>query len=273
MTAYGDAFSAIRSRLLAIGLLAILTGVTAAVIAYLTTPRIDVLGFVEVARHFHVDADGNVKEELGVPAVVLAGQINSGAFFEEAAAATDGKPAQLRRARFIARVPPRTENVEISVRVDAASEGIQEMTELVKRMAAMHRVQQQQTLDRLEKRQASIRADLDELQRTRRQLEATVAELAKSGGTREGVQNFIVVSLRSQLNKDIRELERMRQSLVDAISLTRDRPTRLIGNVIPVRASLLPCIAVGLVVGMLAGLLAAAVVVARAYRRGATGHD
>jgi len=271
MTVYGDAVSAVRSSMLAIGLVALSIGSAVFLVTYFTTPRIEVVGYVEVARIHHVDADGTLKEELAVPAVVVAGQINSGAFFEVSNGSVD-KPVQLRRARIIARVPPRTENVELSTRADSAEEGIKVVSDLVQRMAVTHRKQQQPTLDRLQKRYDSIQSELQEMQKTRRQLEATVAELAK-GGSKEGVQNFIVVSLRSQLNKDMRELERVRESVAEAIGLTRDRPTRLIGNVIPYRASILPPLAFAIVATVLAGLLAAAIVAARAYRHGTSGHD
>lgn len=270
MTVYGDALSAIRSRLLAIGLAALFTGAGAFAIAYFTTPRIEVVGYVEIARLHHVDADGNLREELAVPALVLAGQINSGAFFEVPGSAA-GKPTQLRRARIIARVPPRTENVELSTRADTAGEGIQAVTDLVQRVGVAHQVQQQPTLDRLQKRYETVQAELQDLLRARRQLEATAAELLKGSSNRDGVQDFIVVSLRSQLNKDLRELERIRQSTSDAIALTKERRTRLIGNVIPYRASVLASLAFGIVAGLFGGLVAAAVVVWRAYRRGATG--
>ena len=270
MTVYGDALSAVRSRLLAIGLAAVVTGAAAFAIAYFTTLRIEVVGYVEIARLHHVDVDGNLREELALPALVLAGQINSGAFFEAPGSAA-GKPTQLRRARIIARVPPRTENVELSMRADTAGEGIQAVTELVQRMGVAHQVQQQPTLDRLQKRHATVQSELKELLQARKQLESTVAALAKSGSARDGVQNFIVVSLRSQMNNDIRALERLRQSTSDAIAMTKERQTRLIGNVIPYRASVLACLAVGIVAGLLGGLVAAAIVVWRAYRRGATG--
>src|SRR5688572_27762969 len=106
MTVHGDAVSAVRSSMLAIGLVALSIGVAVFVITYFTTPRIEVVGYVEVARLHHVDADGTLKEELAVPVVVVAGQINSGAFFESSNGLVD-KPLQLRRARIIARVPPR----------------------------------------------------------------------------------------------------------------------------------------------------------------------
>ena len=271
MTSYGDAVFAVRASLLAIGLVALSIGIAVFAVTYFATPRIEVVGYVEVARLHHVDADGTLKEELAVPAVVVAGQINSGAFFEASDGSVD-KPAQLRRARIIARVPPRTENVELSTRADSAEEGIKVVTDLVQRMGVTHRKQQQPTLDRLQKRDDSIQSELREMQKTRRELEATIAKLAK-GGTKDDVQNFIVVSLRSQLNKDIRELERTGESVREAIGLTKDRPTRLIGNVIPYRASILPPLAFAIVATVLAGLLGGAIVVARAYRRGAPGHD
>ena len=267
MTVYGDALFAVRARVLAIALTALVAGICAFVVAYYTTPRIEVVGYVEVARLHHVDAEGNLHEELAVPAVVLAGQVNSGAFFEPVDAPS-GKPIQLRRARIIARVPPKTENIELSARADTAEEGIRIVTELVQRMSSVHQAHQQATLERLQKRQASVQAEFDELQKSRRQLESIFLALKQNGGPKESVQNFILVSLRAQQNKEMRELERLRLNITDAIDLTKERNTRLIGNVIPYRASVLACLAFGIVAGILGGLLAAAVVVGLAYRRG-----
>jgi hypothetical protein len=271
MTVYGDALSAIRARFLAIGVTALASGIAAFAITYYTTPRIDVVGFVEIARYFHVDADGNVREEPTVPAVVLAGQVNSGAFFDVSAIGSEGEPVRV--ARIIARVPPRTENLEVSARVETAAQGRQALTELVRRMNAAHVAQQQVVLGRLQKRQATLQSEMEELLKARRELENTVKELSRSGGTKEGVQSFIVVSLRSQLNKDLRELERMRQSTAEAIAQMKERQTGIIGNLVPQRASVLPCLAIGMVFGLLGALVAATIVVARVHWRGAASHD
>jgi hypothetical protein len=53
--------------------------------------------------------------------------------------------------------------------------------------------------------------------------------------------------------------------------MMKERQTRLIGNVIPFRASMLLCIAFGILGTLIAGFLAVAAVVALAYRRALRG--
>jgi hypothetical protein len=261
MTAYGDAIVALRARLLVIGATAMLAGIAAFVVASVATPRIDVVGYVDIARLAYVDPVGVFRVEMANAPVVLAGQVNSGAFFENA----DSSPGNgLRRARVIARVPPRADNIELSVRVKNAADGIKAVNEVVQRISAAHRLQQQPLAERLQKRVEMLQAEMDELISARRQLDKAFA----SGSTRDSMQHYFLVSLRAQSNKEIRELQRMREAALDAIRQMEERPTRLAGNLTPQSASLLVPLAIGILVAMGTALLGAALFVVLGYRQG-----
>lgn len=263
MTSYREAVSALNARLLVIGAVGLAAGVIAFALGYSGTPRVDVIGYVDIARVIRVHADGKVSTELAVPPIVLAGQVNSGAFFD-----TAGNGA-LRRARVIARVPPRADNIELSVRVESADEGSRVITEVVRRMNAAHRTQQQSTLERLQQRQAALQVELEELVEMRRKLDRLSAEAASK--SRDGMQHFLLISLRAQSSREIRDLERERETMADAVRQMQERQTRLVGNVMEERASLLVPLAIGIVGAIFAALLASAVVFGLAYRHAVRG--
>lgn len=263
MTRYGNAVSALNARLLVIGAVGLAGGVIAFALGYSATPRVDVIGYVDIARVVRVDADGKVSGEPAVSPIVLAGQVNSGAFFDTAG---DGA---VRRARVIARVPPRADNIELSARVESAEEGIRIITEVVRRMNAAHRARQQGTLERLQQRQEALQAEIEELVKTRRQLDRLSAEVASK--PRNGLQYFLLVSLRAQSSREIRELERERETIADAVRQMQERQTRLVGDVLEKRASALVPLAIGIVGAIFTALLASAVVFALAYRQAVRG--
>ena len=265
MTLYGDAIGALRARLLVIGATGLLSGIAGFIVGCTSTPRIDVVGYVDIARLAYVDALGNFNVELVALPAVLAGQVNSGAFFQNAdeASAESG----LRRAGVIARVPPRGDNIELSVRVHTVSEGMQALSDMVRRMDAVHRAQQQPAIERLRKRLAAVQAEIEELTTARRQLDKMFS-VAGSGGARDSMQHYFLASLRAQSNREMRELERLRDATADAIERMEERRTRVVGNLMPRRASLLVPLAIGILASVAATLLATALVVLLALRRG-----
>jgi hypothetical protein len=262
-----ELIATLRRRVVSVALASLLSGIAGFVLAFVGTPRVEVIGFLEIARNFRVDAEGMLKEELVVPAAVLAAQVNAGAFQDAEGGLLAKNALQLRRTRVIARVPVRTDNVELTVRADSGNAG----TEMIRRVASLvsadHLARQQPSLERLEKRHALLQAELEELLKVSRQMEKVLAALAKDGKPRDGVQFFALSSMRLQSGREGKELERMRQSVADALALMKERRTRLIGNLIPYRASLLNCIALGIIAGLLGAFVATAIVMASAYRR------
>ncbi len=145
---------ALREHYLAIGIIAVACGSAAWAVLWRQTPHVEVVAYAEIARNYQVEGDGALREELAVPALVLAGQINSGGYFGQG------------KRRIAARVPTKTEDLELTVRADSAEEGIGLIRDLVARVSVEHREKQKVFFQRLKARSEVLGAEIDRVRQT-----------------------------------------------------------------------------------------------------------
>jgi hypothetical protein len=262
-SASGIAARAIGAHCLAI----VVTAIAVACISFLLlaslTPRYEATAYVEAGRLFKVDVDGLLKEEPVVPAVVLAAQVNSPGFFVE-----QGQPPVRPDTKVTARVAMHTEDLELKARAATADAASSAIADLVQVISVEHRTLRQPALDRLNRRQAEIGAELQSARNVRNEFQRTLAGLEKSKDT---LRHVMATSLLAQASKDVRDLERAQRNYADAIDLMQEKQTRLVGSVVTSRTSILPSAFVALFAGALAALFASAVVSWLAYRRARKG--
>ncbi len=245
---------ALREHYLAIGIIAVACGSAAWAVLWRQTPHVEVVAYAEIARNYQVEGDGALREELAVPALVLAGQINSGGYFGQG------------KRRIAARVPTKTEDLELTVRADSAEEGIGLIRDLVARVSVEHREKQKVFFQRLKARSGVLGAEIDRVRQTEGEFDRELQAMSRQGSGRDALRYFLMTSLRLQMNKDLREFERLRSNVEDAIKLMEERQTRLIGTQVIRDASVLPGALVGLFAAFLGAVVAAALFAARDRR-------
>lgn len=258
-------FAAVRSHYSTISVVAILCALVAFTLAYLWMPRFLVTAYAEIARIHYVESDGSIQAQRVVSATVVARQINANAEFGEGAGAKRDT-SHRRAASVLARVPIRSENIEIRVAADSPSSAIKFVGDLVNQLNRTHQIEQHKGIDVLERRYGELGVEIETLEKARNEFDKQLLALSKAN-SRESLQYLGLTAVSGRISAEIRELQRHRRKYLDAVELIREHPTRLIPGVIIEPASIIIELLFAAAMALVGMILAAAVLAVIEYQR------